>query len=465
MVILKKNRLIILITIVPFITLFSFVFFMNSPKRPPREEEINVILIAIDTLRADHLGCYGYKKQTSPYIDKLARDSILFKRTMAQNPWTLPSFASLFTSLYPSQHLAGLTIKSLENQFVTLPEILKEHGYYTIAFTGGGYLSESFGFSQGFDSFNAFNPPIVNGVVPPETVHTDIKRVVKGAISWLLKSTEKKFFLFLHSYEPHSPYFPPSQYVYFFDGKYKGPITGDIWHDIGIIPGKLDSRFKAIPPRDLRRLISLYDAEIRYMDDQIGKLIRTLKYLNLYDKSLIIFTSDHGEEFFDHGAWEHGHSLYNELLYVPLIIKLPYSSKKGIEISTVARLIDIMPTILHVLGIKKEYPFQGQSLLNSQKNRLAFAQSYPQPNLMAVQEDNLKLIINLDNKQMELYDLQSDPAETKNILSEKRFVAHNLIRYLSRYPLASPPSDEMSPDDLKLSLSLKEKLRSLGYLR
>ena len=462
---MKKSHItiVIAIVIISVIILFSFI---NFKKKPFRYEEINVILIAIDTLRADHLGCYGYNKQTSPHIDRLARDSILFKKTMSQNPWTLPSFASLFSSLYPSQHLAGLSRKSLENQFVTLPEILKEHGYYTIAFTGGGYLSEPFGFSQGFDSFNAFNPPIINGIIPPETIHTDIKRVVKGAISWLLKTKEKKkFFLFIHSYEPHSPYFPPSQYDYFFDGKYKGPITGDIWHDIGIIPGKLESRFKALPQKDLRRLISLYDAEIRYMDDQIGKLLKTLKYLNLYDKSLIIFTSDHGEEFFDHGAWEHGHSLYNELLHVPLIIKLPYSSKKEIETCTIARLIDITPTILHVLGIKKEYFFQGQSLLRSKEKRPGYAQSYPQPNLMAVQENNLKLIINLNNKEMELYDLQSDPAETKNIVSEKHFLTHNLIRYLSRYPLPTFSSDKLSPDEFKFSLSLKEKLRSLGYLR
>jgi len=221
---LKKSHItiVIAIVIISVIILFSFI---NFKKKPFRYEEINVILIAIDTLRADHLGCYGYNKQTSPHIDRLARDSILFKKTMSQNPWTLPSFASLFSSLYPSQHLAGLSRKSLENQFVTLPEILKEHGYYTIAFTGGGYLSEPFGFSQGFDSFNAFNPPIINGIIPPETIHTDIKRVVKGAISWLLKTKEKKnsFYSFTPM-NPIHPIFLLLNMIIFLMGNIKAPL-------------------------------------------------------------------------------------------------------------------------------------------------------------------------------------------------------------------------------------------------
>jgi len=448
---LKRNKIFYILYILSFSIVIAFISKNSLFKN--HKNYTNIILIAIDTLRADHLGCYGYPRTTSPNIDQLAHDSIIFENAFAQSPWTLPSFSSMFTSLYPSQHKAGLINKKLEDDYLTLAEILSQNGYYTIGFTGGAYLSKEFGLSQGFDIFYEYNSPQSN----------DIENVIQHAIKWLKEKRKDKFFLFVHSYQPHSPYWPPTDFDIFFKS-YTGRITGDIWKDIGIVPEKLESRFKTLSKIDRDRLISLYDGDILYTDYWIGRLLTTLQDLGLYNNSLIIFTSDHGEEFNEHGAWEHGHSLYNELIHVPLILKLPGLKLRGTKSKRIAQLIDILPTICEIANLKINFSIQGESLLakSSEKN-IAYSQSFPVPNLLAVVEGDTKVIFNFDNAKCEIYNIEEDRYEKFNIFSEKKFEYYKLK--LKIYPLLEIKKNIFSLDKSEVSEEIWEKLKQLGYIK
>ncbi|MCX7973221.1 MAG: sulfatase [Candidatus Aminicenantes bacterium] len=447
---MKKNKVKIAIIILSIIGTVSSIILISKVAGKSASYN-NIILIAIDTLRADHLGCYGYHRNTSPHIDLLAKDSLLFEKTVAQNPWTLPSFASMFTSLYPSQHKVGLIEKKLAESYLTLAEILKGKGYYNIAFTGGAYLSKEFGLSQGFDVFEEFNRPSSN----------DIEEIISAAIEWLEKEKKEKFFMFIHSYQPHSPYWPPADYDIFYRN-YTGRITGDLWKDVQIVFGELESKYKTIPSHDRERLISLYDGDILYTDVWIGRFIKTLKELNLYEESLIIFTSDHGEEFNEHGAWEHGHTLYKELLNVPLIIKFPNGAYKGVA-DKLAELIDIMPTILDFFKIKINHKIDGQSLLRKSGNNFAYSQAFPKPNLLSFQEGNIKIIFNFDKRSYEIFNLNDDPDEKNNIFTSE--IVNFYKPKIKLYPQLELKKEAFQLNKKELSEEVVEKLRALGYIK
>ncbi|HEX3035185.1 MAG TPA: sulfatase, partial [Thermodesulfobacteriota bacterium] len=261
--------LVILLNVIPYPYLLSF-----KPERP------NVILISIDTLRADHLSCYGYSRNTSPNIDRFAKDSVLFKNTIAQAPWTLPSHMSLFTSLYPSSHGVILKDRRLDNKHLTIAEILQNAGYETVAFTDDGYLSRKFGY-QGFDDFDDTSY-YFHGSGGVETIY-------KKAVNWLRDSHPKPFFLFLHTYEVHAPFDPPPDYDIYSDKNYKGIVE---------VFGKSNDYYERIKPqmtlKDYHYVIDKYDGGIYYTDHFLGKLFKELKDLGLYDKSIIVITSDHG---------------------------------------------------------------------------------------------------------------------------------------------------------------------------
>ena len=428
-------------------------------------EDVNVILIGIDALRADHLGCYGYKRNTSPSIDELARDSVLYENTMSQAPWTLPSVTSIFSSLYPSQHGVGITRYIQKSSLVTLAEILKKNGFTTAAFTGGAYVSRMFGFSRGFMLYEELNPAVKlkdeGGIILRHSFLLDVEKIIASATGWLSANADKKSFLFLYTYETHAPYFPPAKYDIFAPG-YNGPITGDVWKDVGIT-NDINSRRKPLPPQDRERLISLYDGQILCTDDYIGKLIAFLKETNLYDKTMIVLTADHGEEFFDHGAWEHGDSLHQELLRVPLIIKYPFSRKKGIERERLAPSIDIVPTILDTLRIKMSYPMEGISLAKKAGGRVVFSQSTA-PRALAVRKGDFKMIVDFDSSLIELYDLRRDPREANNLAGRKELLTP-LFQEIPKCPGLDLTSPLPSLGKVVMDKSIRERLRSLGYLR
>jgi arylsulfatase A-like enzyme len=287
-----------------------------------------VVLYLVDTLRADHLGLYGYRRATDPELRRFARDAVVFDSAIASSSWTKPSVASLFTSLPPSEHRCVQFYTPLDPSFVTLSERLRESGYATGAVVANRLVHAKDGhFDQGFMYFTS----------PPEPQRA--AEAVDEALRFLDDRRGLPTFLYVHTLDPHSPYSPPPP----FDRRYGSAPTA--------------SRPAAEPyhyrkREDLARIVAQYDGEIAYGDREFGRFVQALKQRGLYDRALIVFLSDHGEEFLDHGDWVHGHTLFDELVRVPLVVKYPGNRHAGRRIGRQVQLVDVLPTVLKTQGIR-----------------------------------------------------------------------------------------------------------------
>jgi arylsulfatase A-like enzyme len=445
----------------------------------PQQNTKNVILISLDTLRPDHLGCYGYSRDTSPSIDSLAEDSALFRNTFATSPWTLPSHVSLLTSLNCINHQVYQGNQTMDPSILTLADILRTRGYFNGAITGGGFVSGFYGFSKGFDSYH------VRGQVQAEN---SAEIAGRAALDWIERHKDRNFFLFLHTYQIHNPYFSPAPYNELFLEK------TSTFKEIDHSPFRLnhENRYKTVTDDLRQNFIDLYDGEIRYTDESLIKpLVSKLKEIKLYDNTMIILTSDHGEEFYEHKSWHHTHSVYNETIKVPLIIKFFNSTNMGKRIPEFARLIDIMPTILEELGINRpKYPMDGESLLellSDEKRQLEerifiaeLASNVMQrhvPKKVAINQGKYKLIINSEFKSedlayflfsppeiepMEIFDLEKDPDELYDKSRENPQLTRKLLDFLNNQ---NKMTRAVTAEEDKMSEELREQLRALGYIK
>ena len=400
MITYKKTS--ILIFLILFFSIYpSFIY--STRAKAPR----GIILISLDTLRADHLGTYGYHRNTSPAIDAFAKESVIFENAVVQSSWTLPSHMSIITSLYPSFHQVVERSFSLADEHVTLAELIKKGGYQTAAFTDGGYVNTTFGFNQGFDIY--------------EDQRIGIANIIPKVKKWLDSNKSEPFFLFIHCYDIHSPYNPPLPYnSTFHDFAYTGSL---IPSNNNILKAKRN-KIK-VDDEDLRHFIALYDGGIRYTDEKIGAFLNYLKDDELYDQSLIIITSDHGEEFREHNSFGHGQTLYYRPdLHVPLIIRIPNFPKKEIKISELVQSIDLLPTILDIAKLPAHPPAQGKSLLSLMKrhknflnyslwrifhpftkeSKVAFAEG-ANPNQASIIRNGYQIIYNSESSSVELFNL------------------------------------------------------------
>lgn len=317
------------------------------------DRPLNVVVIGLDTLRPDHLGCYGYGRDTSPRIDRLAREGVLFENAVSQAPWTHPSFATVFTSLYPTQHGATTVGTRMSTSFPTLAGILKDRGYATGAIVNAPSLSPEFGVSRGFDDYDFLRP----------WHERDATQVTRLALEWIDRHTDTPFFIFVHYFDPHLPYAPAAPYDTLFDPAYAGPLGSSF--NIGRSGGDREDRITEIESwsaADREHIVALYNGEIGFADKAVGSLVDGIGERNLRDKTLIIFLSDHGEEFFDHGGLDHGHSLYGELIKVPLVLSLPGRLPADHRVSGPVRLLDVTPTVLEMLDLPRPAHFEGVSL-------------------------------------------------------------------------------------------------------
>ncbi len=316
----------------------------REPFRP------NYIVISLDTLRADHLGCYGYPLPTSPHLDALARTGILFERVYAQAPYTLPSHASLFTSLYPRQH-GFLENVTPPTNTPTLAGILSLAGYRTAGFTEGGFMSEYFGMGLGFDVF--------------DETGDGVESVFERGFDWMKSSGDVPFLLFLHTYEVHSPYDA--------EDEFRRAIAED-WESLpeSVSSERLLALLNAggeIRPQELREMIALYDAGIVKVDHWVGRLVERLAALELTDDTILVVTSDHGEEFGEHDGFFHGRTLYQDQLHVPLIVSLPrtrerYRSFRARRVPAIVEHVDVLPTLLELAGVERDsLRMEGESLV------------------------------------------------------------------------------------------------------
>lgn len=452
--------------------------------RMPEEKPNNIILISLDTVRPDHLGCYGYGRNTSPAIDLLAEDSVLFENAYSTTSWTLPGHVSLLTSLNCLNHQVYFPLQKMDTEATTLADILRTRQYYCAAFTGGGYLSETYGFSKGFDSYQEIK---LHG---DQAIRLDeAERLARLATQWLEENKDKNFFLFLHTYQPHDPYAnlsPIGKEFLAKDAEWDQVKAGTLMDDMG---GRFQAQFSE---RERQNIISLYDGEIKYTDVSFVKpIMDKLKELGLYEKSLIILTSDHGEEFMDHEAWLHDHSVYNEGIRIPLMVKFPEAENKGTRIENIVRITDIMPTILDRANIKtKKYRFDGATLIpmikGNEKIRrtflsdLALREFTMAPSVISLNKGQYKFILNkkisspyvqrlvrnFDGKLVELYDLENDPGEIKNLAAN---IAYRDIcfEFLDEIERMYEKADKIKKDrdEVTLDQSLRERLKALGYIK
>jgi arylsulfatase A-like enzyme len=461
----------------------DFLFLEPNFFRTRNPEELNILLISFDTLRADHLGCYGYElRDTSPNIDAFAEHGILFTQAISSAPWTTPSHYSLFTALYPSAHGNDRT---LPYDYVysqrTLTNTLKDEGYYTIAFTGGGSISAAFGFANGFNIYNEYSSYSNTGDAERPWIHEDdTAKIFEHAVSWLEKNGETKFFMFVHIFEPHDPY---EDRFFLHEGN----------------PGILIEQRRA-----------LYDGDIRRADSFFGEMIKKLDSLGLMSSTLIVFLSDHGDDFYDHyresdivpeytkpiipnlSVVDHAHSLYDEVLRVPLIFYIPGLKPAKTRIENQVRLIDVMPTMLDHLNIQPNIPIQGVSLMDlilrgSRKEDPAALSEMTVigPRRIAIRKDGYKYIkipdLNVKQKDMtyrtlnkfELFNLARDPKEQHNIYDQNSELAQEYDRLLEKQVQASLLINKTLKSEHDPNLAEKEQvldddivanLKALGYL-
>jgi arylsulfatase A-like enzyme/Tfp pilus assembly protein PilF len=392
------------------------------------------VVITIDTLRADHLGCYGDKQIRTPNIDALAAEGARFERSYTPVPVTLPAHTVIFTGTYPM--LSGMhdfSGNKLNATQPTLASVLKQHGYATGAVVGSAVLDSRFGLNQGFDfyydhfDFNRLQESNLEEMERPGNV------VVDATLDWLGKNRKNNFFLWMHLYDPHYPYRPPAPF---------------------------SEQYKDRP----------YDGEIAFADAQVGRLIGFLKANGLYQNTLIVLAGDHGESLGEHGEKNHGFFIYNATLHVPMIIRLPGSSSPRV-VAELTSLADLMPTVLRVLKIDVPSQVQGVNLLplmspkKTEESRSLYAETFlPRlhfnwSELRAVETEKYHFI---DAPKPELYDLSKDPGETQNLYAEKKAVAEEMRARLAAQIGQYSAGTELA-QKTGLDPALMERLKSLGY--
>ncbi|MCP4203992.1 MAG: sulfatase [bacterium] len=421
----------------------------TEPETETRLDAPNLILISIDTLRSDHLGCYGYNRPTSPALDRLCEDSVVYSEAIAQAPSTLHSHASIFTSLIPHHHGASWGGRTrLADECLTLAEVAQEAGMATGAFTGGGQMDKIFGLDQGFDSYNQ-----------PGTRH--FYGTVKLAEEWLAERPDRPFFLFLHTYETHHPYEPQERFLEIFDDDYDGELPDVISVDM---LKEINRKKRVLQEGDLQHIVNTYDAEIRSMDEALEHLIVFLRENSLYDDTMIVFTSDHGEEFGEHGrvGW-HSHSLYDELLRVPLVIKFPNQHHAGARVSDQVSSIDIAPTVLSALGLPTPEDFQGRDIappaVGGEGGGRAVISRIDRKlgkDIDSIRQPDWKLY------RGQLFDLQADPEELWDTALNKPRILEQLRTELDSIVGSRDPclGDQVVPTGATL-----DELKALGYLQ
>jgi arylsulfatase A-like enzyme len=510
----KKSLYFLLVLLV--IGVFYIIFFRQ--KEAPRP---NIILISIDTLRANHMGCYGYWRDTSPHLDALAKENILFERTYAPSSLTAPSHVSLFTSLYPLSHriLGNSEVDSFSSDAAALAELLKSQGYRTGGFSGGGQVSEVQGFRRGFDTWSE-----KRNIVP----HMPFVK------EWLSKKSEEKFFLFFHFYDVHGPYPYRKNFAELYrDVGYIDELkdrADRIWEkkkslpipydqlttqnkiDLGILKKIQGLRRTHMEvqgdqlrrdedwlltlwersqdyERQLQMVVDSYDAGIKYTDFHLNRFFRFLKEEGLWDSTLLIVTSDHGEEFMEHKILGHGKNLYESLAHVPLIVKMPASfggntdGSNARRVTGLTELVDIMPTVLDLLKIRLKDQMQGESLLplikgkrTSGKKRV-FASLHGEgfEEKRTVRSERWRyMIFHRDfSEKDEFFDVREDPLEQRNLIGEKiedmQILKSELLKHMrdctnlynSKYS-----KNRKSINDYPEALREKrlKVLRTLGYI-
>jgi arylsulfatase A-like enzyme len=414
----------------------------------------DIVVLLLDTLRADRLGCYGWERARTPNLDALAERGVLFLDATAAAPWTLPSHASLFSSLYPSEHAMWNDEHRLAARVETVAEVLRDEGYATAAFSEGGYVRPSYGFAQGFDRF----------VVGPLNVRTTFD----VALRWTATAPEP-FLLFVQTYQVHSPYDPPSTERAELVRPYAGELTERV-HPPDHPWGRTQFE-NTLGPDDVRYIEDLYDAEIAYLDREVGRLCRELERLGKWENTLFVVTSDHGEELADHGHFGHGFSLYREQLHVPLILHQPGVFEGGGIARHPVHGLDLAPTLARAAGARHPAAWRGTPLAlePGEGSRTIVVPHFVRDRgdrALCVRDGSLKFIdFPPDGRVSDpvmgpgLFDLGSDNSERTNLWEDADRERWN--SFAERFWAEHPELD--ATDTARPSASVRQDLKDLGY--
>ncbi len=452
----------------------------------------NLLLVVIDTLRADHLGCYGYGRATSPVLDRLAESGVLFERAYAQSSWTKPSTASLLTGRLPSQHQALTEAARLPDAEVTVAERLRATGYRTAVLSANPWVTPEYGFDQGVDDFYSVyderfaRVPLVMQVLKRFSQATDGKmrlynrvkylvlgelsttardtRLVDEAVRWLDAHGGERFFLYVHMMSPHHPYDPPPPFDRFVPDRAYRPVKN--------YPRKSYRFFErgdAMAPDDLADLVGRYDGDVLYADTELGRLLDALERRGLAASTAVLVTADHGEEFFDHGNWGHGQSVYEELVHVPLLLRLPSAAARTARVHTPVSHADVVPTLLALAGVPAVPALTGRSLAlapDGEPTRgdhalVELLYRYGEARALVQGTQKLVQLHDGDRRQSLLFDLASDPFEARPAPSDGPVgaaLAAELERRLAVAARDRSAGSDAAPDD-----DARTRLRDLGY--
>ncbi len=455
----------------------------------------DIILVSIDSLRFDHVGCYGYKKPTTPNIDRIAGEGVRCESAVSTSSWTLPAHAAMFTGLFDSTHgLVDNGLRLSEEQ-PTLAAVLKANGYQTAGFFGGPYLHPAFGFGHGFLHYescmsplggdahasqgakdakdasapksSATSPSSAPTLADLERSHADVTgpRTLDAVTKWLGRDVdERPLFLFVHLWDVHYDYNPPREYAAMFDPDYTGKLDAS-----NLMKNPEVNAHMA--PRDFDHLVALYDGEIRFTDEILGKILALLEKRGRMSKTLLVITADHGEEFFEHAGKGHQRTLFDEVVRVPLIVRWPDRLDAGRVVRDQVRTIDLMPTLLAAAGAAKQPPMQGRDILPLWRGETL----PPEPALceLLVDKNDVRALRTNERKIIDYraaktkvgYDLVQDPKEQRALVGDvplldevRKTLLHMLEASVSSHSKFGPGAQPLAP-----SSELEKRIHGLGY--
>ncbi len=465
-------------------------------KPPAPDQRRSVLFWLIDTCRADHLSVYGHGRRTTPFLERLAAEGVAFESCYSQAPWTKPAMASILTSQYPSVHGSTQLFSMLNSDFVTFPELLRAAGWYTAGFSANPIMGRFSNYNQGFHRF-AEAPYMIEGASPMDYASGSAAKIVPHAVKWLESNERHPFFLYMHSLDPHEWYNPAPEFKEkFADPAFEEQYRKD-WDKLMKLHEQIvntctqetfDQAGVEVGPF-IDYGMKLYDADILANDDAIEKLFEHLGEEGHGERMIVVVTADHGVEFFEHGATSLGHSLYNEMIHVPLIFWAPDLLPAGLRFSEPVRSVDIFPTLLDLLGLEIPPGLMGQSLLpwirdgKATEAREVYSENIEE--LLSIMNEqtrkytngmsvslirmpwklilNLKPRLSLPQPRHELYHIESDPKETTNVADQhpeivKELEQAILARFKDRAQEPAARPEQVDPEIL-------EALRALGYIR
>lgn len=429
----------------------------GSPEEPELGGARNLVLVSLDTLRADRLGLYGYARDTSPRLDAWSEDVFVFERAHSAANATAGAHHALFQSRPASVAFADRTAPSLAS-------VLEASGYRTAGFSDGGTMARAMGFAHGFDHYDDGNKGLVDSL--------------PKALAFLDEAASEKepFYLFVHSFDVHLPYDPPpphdTQFSPDYEGRVTGPATLPLLRGVRRIFDQQNLP-EAVELNEAERaqVNALYDGEIAKTDALLARLLERIDQADLRDDTLVAIVSDHGEEFWEHGSVLHSHTLFQELVHVPWILRVPGWRGEARRVSERVSMLDVLPTLLELLSLSPPDTARGRSLVPLMRGEmmdpaaiLAEGRPYGR-NQQMVLAGRFKLIRNLRTGRTMLFDLDADPAETRDLSQRHPAARHKLVSVLDReLPRDARPEDDPLNQPQELDAELQQRLRELGYI-